>query len=331
MPVVLITPEIMLHKTVPCLEMLKSAGFEVAYPRNLAFTRGHCSVEETIDELSVCDALIAGGEYISQEVFSALPNLRVIARAGVGYDRIDVAAATEHGVVLTITPTANHEAVAEHALMLLLAASKQLSFNDRQARAGKWPKQVSYPVRGATVGILGLGRIGQSFSLRVRGLGVTIIATEKYPNEAFVLENEIELVDFDTLLARSDYLSIHCPINEETLGIFDGEAFGKMKPHSILVNTARGGIVVESDLVAALKNGRLRAAGLDCFEQEPPSSDNPLFQLEQVVCTPHIAGSDLKSQDDMGIESADCITKLYSGQWPAAAVVNGELQNRWKW
>lgn len=331
MPVVLMTPEIMMHKNTSHVEMLNEAGFDVVYPQNRVFTRGLCSVEETTDELSVCDAVIAGGEVFSRNVLTALPKLRVIARSGVGYDKVDVAAATEHNVVLTITPTANHESVAEHALMLLLAVAKRLTFNDRKARAGEWPMQQSYSVRGTTVGILGLGRIGRSFAIRARALGVQLIATETYPDRDFVREHDVELVDFDTLLARSDYLSIHCPLNDETRGRFNKAAFAKMKPDSILVNTARGGIVVESELIAALESGHLRGAGLDCFEREPPSPDNPLFQMEQVVCTPHIAGSDDKSQDDMGIEAADCIIKLHSGEWPAAAVINRELQDGWRW
>ncbi len=331
MPVVLITPELMLNKSAPYVDMLQAAGFTIAYPQNPIFTRGLCSEEETIDELRVCHAVIAGGEVFSRNVLAALPNLRVISRSGVGYDKVDVAAATDHNVVLTITPTANHEAVAEHALMLLLAVAKRLTFNDRKARAGEWPMQQSWPVRGTTVGILGLGRIGRSFAVRVRALGVKLIATETDADEDFVRKHDIELVEFDELLARSDYLSLHCPLNNETRGKFDKGAFVKMKPGCILVNTARGGIVVESELIASLDSGHLRGAGLDCFEVEPTSSDNPLFQMEQVVCTPHIAGSDDKSQEDMGIEAADCITKLYSGQWPAEAVINRELRDGWKW
>ena len=152
-----------------------------------------------------------------------------------------------------------------------------------------------------------------------------------YPDEEFVNEHDIELVGFDTLLARSDFLSIHCPLNDETRGKFDRAAFAKMKRHCVLINTARGAIVVESELIAALQSGHLRGAGLDCFEQEPPSTGNPLFRMEQLVCTPHIAGNDKKSQDDMGIEAADCIIKLYSDEWPAAAIVNSELQDSWKW
>ena len=228
-------------------------------------------------------------------------------------------------------PAYSPYAVAEHAVMLLLAAAKRLTFNNRMARAGEWPMLASFPVRGTTVGILGLGRIGRSFAVRVRALGVKLIATESYPQQDFVRENGIELVDFGELLARSDFLSIHCPLNDETRGRFDKSAFAKMKPNCILVNTARGGIVVESELIAALAGGRLRGAGLDCFEREPPSPDNPLFQMDQVVCTPHIAGSDQKSQEDMGIEAADCIIKLQAGAWPAAAVVNRELQDGWKW
>jgi D-3-phosphoglycerate dehydrogenase/(S)-sulfolactate dehydrogenase len=331
MPVALITPEVMLHKPASYVDMLQKADFDVVYPKNSIFTRGDCSEAETIDELSVCDAVIAGGEVFSPNVLAALPKLRVIARSGVGYDKVNVAAATKQSVVLTITPTANHESVAEHALMLMLAAAKRLGFNDRKTRSGEWPMQPSFPVRGTTVGILGLGRIGRSFATRVRALGVQLVATETYPDEEFVRENMIELVAFDELLARSDYLSIHCPLNDETRGRFDRSAFAQMKPNSILVNTARGGLVVESALIEALQNGHLGGAGLDCFEQEPPAMDNPLFRLDQVVCTPHVAGSDERSQEDMGIEAADCIIKLYSGTWPTDAVINRELREGWKW
>ena len=137
-------------------------------------------------------------------------------------------------------------------------------------------------------------------------------------------QHGIELVDFDSLLAQSDYLSIHCPLNADTRGRFDKSAFAKMKTTCVLINAARGGIVVESDLIEALKSGNLRGAGLDCLEEEPPSPNNPLFQMDHVVFTPHVASADYRSQEDMGIEAADCIIKLHTGEWPTAAVVNND-------
>jgi D-3-phosphoglycerate dehydrogenase len=331
MPIVLISPEAYLNKPAPYVEMLRAAGFDVRYPKDPLLTRGLGSEEQTIDELRGASAIIAGGEFFSDRVLAALPELRVIARAGVGYDRVDVPACTRHGVLLTITPTANHDAVAEQALALIFAVAKRIVFYDKALRSGRWPRELTQPLRGQTLGVLGLGRIGRSTAVRAMLLGMKVIATEPYPNVSFVQANRIELVDFDTLLARSDYLSIHCPLNEQSRGLFNKSVFAKMKPGSVLVNTSRGGLVVEADLLAALRSGHLRAAGLDVFEQEPPAPDNPLFQLDNVVLSPHIAGNDDRSSEDMGIECARCIITLHEGGWPDGAVVNDELKGKWKW
>ncbi|MBM4077056.1 MAG: lactate dehydrogenase, partial [Planctomycetes bacterium] len=257
--------------------------------------------------------------------------LKVIARSGVGYDRVDVPAATKRGIPVTITPTANHESVAETMLALLFAVAKGIVSNDGRVRSGKWSRNLTEPVRGKTVGLLGLGRIGRSTAIRVRALGMKVLVTETNPDQNFVKQHGIELVDFDSLLARSDYVSIHCPLNAETKGLFNKTVFAKMKPGSVLINTARGGLVVEADLIEALKSGHLSGAGLDVFEQEPAKSDNPLFQFENIVVSPHLGGADKLSQENMAIEAADCIIKLSKNQWPVGAVVNDELRQTWKW
>jgi phosphoglycerate dehydrogenase-like enzyme len=331
MPTALITPENLLHEDGPYVANLKDAGFEVAFPREKTFTRGLCGEQETIEQLSICDALIAGGEHLTESVLAALPRLRVIARSGVGYDRVDVAAATARKIAVTITPTANHESVAEHAMMLLLGVAKSIVVNDQHSRAGRWPMPTTQPVRGRTCGIFGLGRIGRSFAVRAKAMGMRVIATEMYPDEDFVAQHGIELVDFDALLSSSDYLSIHCPVTEETTRLFKKDVFAKMKPGSVFINTARGALVVEADLYDALQSGHLLGAGTDVYEQEPPSADNPLFQLDNIICTPHCASADWRSQEDMGIEAADCIIKLHRGLWPKGAVVNPVLESDWSW
>jgi phosphoglycerate dehydrogenase-like enzyme len=234
-------------------------------------------------------------------------------------------------VVVTITPTSNHAAVAELALALLFAVAKSMVAGDRALRAGRWPRESTMPIRGKTLGILGLGRIGRSMATRSQSLGMTVIATEQFPDQKFIAEHGIELVDFPTLLARSDIVSLHCPLTDETRGIMNADAFARMKPGSVFLNTARGKLVVEKDLVAALRSGHLRGAGLDVFEEEPPSRDNPLFALDNVVVSPHIAGCDEMSLVGMGVEAAQCIVKLSRGEWPEGAVVNAELKGRWKW
>ncbi len=328
---VLITPEALRHKEGRHADLLRDAGLEIVYPKNPKFTRGLSSEAEAVDELSVADAVLAGGEHITANVLEKLPNLRVIARTGVGYDRVDIAASTAHGVVVTITPTANHAAVAEHALALLFAISKNVVVTDRLTRAGKWPRDLIEPIRGKTIGIFGLGRIGRSMAVRSAALGMQVIAHDPIPDIAFAHEHDVELVDFDTLVQRSDVLSIHCPIMDSTRHIINRQVFSRMKPTAILINTARGPIVNEADLVTALTGGEIKGAGLDVFEQEPPAKDNPLFDLDNVVMTPHTAGADALASRDMAIEAADCVVKLYRGQWPEGAVVNAQIKESWHW
>ena len=330
MPTALITPEALYEQPGPHVDRLAEAGFEVKYPEDSTFTRGR-SPEETIAGLEGIDAILAGGERLTAEVMEGCPGLRVIARCGVGFDRVDIPAATRLGRVVTITPTANHAAVAEQALALLFGVSKRIAVHDKLVRSGGWTTEPMRPIRGQTMGIFGLGRIGRSMAVRCASLGMTVIATEKYPDEAFCAEQGIELVDFDTLLSRSDAISIHCPLNDETHGLFNADVLTRMKSGSVLINTARGKIIVESDLLEALQNGPLAAAGLDVFEQEPASSDNPLFALDNIVASPHLAGADTTSIQDMANEAADCIATLYEGDWPGPAVINPDVQASWSW
>ena len=330
MPVVLITPEEMLHKETPYTGMLREVGFEIHYPQDPTFTRGLSSEQATIEQLGICDAVIAGGECFTKNVIEALPRLRVIARSGVGYDRVDVTTATERGIPVTITPTANFDAVAEHTLGLLFAVAKSVVAFDRSARTD-WSRWLTMPVRGTTLGLLGLGRIGCAVATRAKALGMTVIAVEPYPDQQFVAEHGIKLVDRDTLLANSDYLSVHCPLTEETQGMIDQSWFDRMKPGCVFLNTARGQLVVEADLIKALQSGRLRAAGLDVLEQEPPDPDNPILRMDNVVLSPHNGGEDTLSSLNMGLEAAECILKLYRGEWPEDCVINKELQDGWKW
>lgn len=332
MPTVLITPEPLIGAPGPHITLLEEAGFGIAFPEDTTFTRGLVSEQETIDVLRGHSAVIAGGEFFTPKVLAELNDLRVIARAGVGYDRVDVAAATERGIAVTITPTANHESVAEQTFALLFAVAKSVVLHDKAARAGRWPNQLTEPVRGKTLGILGLGRIGRSVAVRALAMRMEVIATEPFPDEAFLRRCEnIELVDFDTLLARSDYLTIHCPLNEKTAGLMNRDSFARMKPGSVLINTARGKLVAEADLMDALTNGPLSGAGLDVFEDEPVSPDNPLLRMDRIVISPHLAGIDKRAQADMAIEAANCIIRLHRGEWPREAVVNEELRQGWKW
>jgi len=331
MPTVLIVPEAMRDVPGPYVDVLTGAGFDIRYPKNPQLGRNLCSCEELIDELAVADASLASVEAYSAELIAALPKLKVIARCGVGYDRVDVPAATGRKIPVTITPHANHEAVAELTLALLFAATKLIVPNDNRVRAGDWTRSPLMPIRGKTLGIFGLGRIGRSLAFRAPALGMRVIACEKFPSPEFVRSHNIELVDFDVLLNRSDFVSVHAPHNRETEGLFNKDAFAKMKPGSIFLNTSRGPLMVEADLLNALQAGTIRAAGLDVFETEPPGADNPLLKLDNVVVSPHVAGIDETSIVAMGVEAAQCIVKLYQGGWPDGSVVNDELHEQFRW
>ena len=168
-------------------------------------------------------------------------------------------------------------------------------------------------------------------AVRAIALGMRVLAFETYPPADFLAKHPVTLVSLDQLYAESDFLSLHCPLTEETRGLINQTSLAKMKKGSTLINTARGGLVKEADLLIALTSGHLRAAGLDVFEIEPTFAANPLFQLDNVVVTPHLAGIDWLSLQNMGIESANNIVNLYNNHWPEGSVVNHELKPIWKW
>ena len=327
----LISSDGRLDRNGPYVRLLEEAGFGVRYSEGLDFPRGLADDQGTIEQLRGVAAVLAWGERYTRGVLAALPELKVIARIGVGLDSVDVPAATARGIAVTVTPTANHEAVAEHTMALLFAVAKSIPRDDKATRAGEWPIELHQPIRGKTLGIVGLGRIGRSTAVRAVAMRMNVIATEKYPDQAFVEQHGIELIDLDALLARSHYVSLHCPLSEETRGLIDRQRLARMRPDGVLINTARGGLVVEEHLLEALTSGRLRAAALDVFEREPASADNPLFQLDNVVISSHTAGTDTLSMENMGIEAAQCIIELSRGRWPDEAAVNGELKKTWRW
>jgi phosphoglycerate dehydrogenase-like enzyme len=315
------------EQTGPHLDLLREAGFTVCFPPKPDLT----DEDETISVMQGVSAAIAGGEPYNRRVMAGLPDLRVISRWGVGVDRIDLEAVTRHNVVVTITPTANHEAVAEHAVALLLAVSRSIVQRNDQIHQGLWVRRASLPLREQTLGLIGLGRIGRSVAVRAEAFRMRLLAYELFPDRAFARSHGIELVDLDTLLAQSDYISLHVPLTEETRGLINRRTISQMKKGAFLVNTSRGGLVVEDDLVAALKSGRLAGAGLDVFVEEPVGQDHPLLRLDNVVATDHSAGVDTRSVEAMAVEAARNIVDLYRGGWPAPAVANPAVRRTWKW
>jgi len=275
-------------------------------------------------------AALAGSEPYSERVLAANPQLRVVARVGVGYDAVDVAAATARGVAVTIAPNTNQDAVAEHTFCLMLGLVKNLVAQHLGTCALKWPRGANLPLRQRTLGIAGLGRTGKSVAVRGEAFGMRLLAYEPYPDKAFAAAHGVEFVSFERLLAESDFLSLHLPLTGASKYLIDRKALAMMKPTAFLINTARGGLVCEEDLLEALRTNKIAGAGLDVFEEEPPGK-NPLFQLENVLLTPHAAGGDVQSRDDMSLSAAEAIVALSRGEWPAEKVVNPEVRERFRW
>lgn len=318
-------------REVTFVRMLEKADFEVRMIYDDSFSHGHSTDEEEIALLQGASAVIAAGERYTKKVIESLPELRVISRVGVGFDSVDVSAATSNDVILTITPNSNHEAVAEHTMALIMSVAKSIVSRDKAMRSGGWPKETLMPIRGSTLGIVGLGRIGRDLAARGVAMKMDVIATDPQPNLEFVEKHAIQLVTLDHLLKTSDFVSLNCALSEHTHRLIDRHSLALMKPTAVLINTARGGLVVESDLIEALESGQIGGAGLDVFEIEPTAKDNKLYSMDNVVLSPHMAGLDTLSVEDMVNEAAQCVIDLFRGRWPEEAIINGELSGKWIW
>jgi phosphoglycerate dehydrogenase-like enzyme len=306
------------------LDTLRGAGYEAVYPQRAA----QLTEDEILRELKGVQASVAGSEPYTRRVIEAHPQLRVIARVGVGYDAIDVQAATEHGIAVTTTPGANHDAVAEQTFALMLALTRNLIPQHLGTCAGKWPRKTLLPLRRQTLGIAGLGRIGKAVAVRGSAFQMKLLSYEPYPDRNFVARHHVELVGFEQLLGRSDFVSLHVPLTPESRHLINRRTLALMRPTAFLINTARGGLVNEADLLAALQAGKLAGAGLDVFEEEPPPP-SPLFRMDNVVVTPHAAGGDWLSRDEMAFMAAESIVLLNRGEWPAERVVNPQVRTKW--
>lgn len=307
--------------------ILTGAGFRLIEPPGA----DALTAEQFAALLPEADALIAGGEPVTADSMAASDRLRVIARVGVGYDAVDIDAATRRGVVVTITPGTNQESVAEHAFALMLAVTRRIAENDARVRQGRWDRVILSPLRGRTLGLLGLGRIGRAMVPRARAFGMDVIVHELLPTDEFDAQHGIRRVSFADLIRESDVLSLHTPLTPATRGLFAKDVFDRMKPGSVLINTARGGLVVEPDLRDALTAGPLAGAGLDVLDREPPDPANPLLTLPNVVLAPHLGGIDSRALADMADLAARCVVTLRDGGWPTDCIVNPELAPGWSW
>jgi D-3-phosphoglycerate dehydrogenase len=312
----------------------------------LAFLKAHnCSVvpsglppgvpdtsltkERVFDLLRDVDAWIVATAPVTREMLTSFPQLSVIAKRGVGYDQVDVAAAKEFGRVVTFAPGGNGPSVADHTIALMLAVAKRLCEFRELVRMGNWSVQPVTELYQKTVGLVGLGRIGRGVAQRLKGFETTILAFDEKPDQEYADTNGIRFVDLPYLLKESDYISLHLPLTPSSRNLINEAALRAMKETAILVNTARGGLVDEAALLRALRIGQIAGAGLDVLlgEQEPawrPVADE-LMSLPNVVVTPHVAGASREGLARGNLLAAQGIVAVFDGGAPAAEclVVDG--------
>jgi len=311
------------------VEKIDEAGLKLLEGISEVKLASGASEETLMEESRDMDAIVirALGR-ITAKVMDNAPRLKVVGRHGVGVDNIDVEAATRRGIPVVYTPEANAEAVADHAMGLIIALAKNIVWGNCALKfRGNWNfryEQRGTDVYGKTLGIIGLGRIGRRVAKRARGFDMRVLVYDPYVNRDSALKVGVELVDLETLLRSSDFITVHVPLTEETRKLLGEREFNLMKPGAFLVNTSRGEVVDEKAIVKALSTGRLAGAGLDVFEREPPDPENPLFKLDNVVVTPHMASHTVESLRRMAIEVAEGVVKVLKGETPTN-IVNPEV------
>jgi D-3-phosphoglycerate dehydrogenase len=271
------------------------------------------SLEELKKIISEYDAIIIRSETkLKAEIIEAADRLKVIGRAGIGLDNVDLRAATKKGIVVMNTPQENAIAAAEHTIAMMLSISRKIPQATATMRAGKWEKRkfVGVELYGKTLGLIGIGVIGTIVADRARGLKMKAIGYDPYLSKEVAEKKGVELVSMDELLNKSDFISVHTPLTDETRNLIDKNSFRKMRSGVILVNCARGGIVNEKDLYEAIKEGKVAGAALDVFEKEP-AIGNPLLELEEVICTPHLGASTGEAQENVSIAIAQQIVDYF--------------------
>lgn len=312
-------------------------GFKVLIPqdisdagKNYLIEKGYeviigtdSSVETICEEVVGCDAILARTAPYPKSVMESGKKLKVISRYGAGTDNIDIDAATELGIQVTNAPIANCNSVAEHTIALILSCASNIVYMDNQVRNGNWEernKTKSIEVEGKVLGLIGLGRIGRSVANKAcNGLGMKVIGYDPYISSENSIENIEVLDDINEVYKRADFISLHIPATDETKGSINSEVFKIMKNTAYLINCARGEIVNESDLYNALKSNEIKGAAIDVMCQEPPEANHPLFELNNIIISPHNGALTIEAMDRMGVHAAMGIDEVLTGlkpTWP---------------
>lgn len=287
-------------------------------------------VKEEKDLIRACkeaDGLINQYSLLTRNVLEQLPKCKVLARYGVGVDSIDLKAATDLGIIVANVPDYCMEEVADQTIAMILTLIRKTAFFDRKVKSGQWDFHQGVPIyrtKGKILGLIGCGKIGLEVAKRISAFGVKVMTFDPYLGKA---PEGVDLKDFDTVLKESDFISIHCPLNESTRHLIGEKEFKKMKKKPFLINTSRGPIIDEKALIQALQNGLLSGAGLDVLEKEPPDSQSPLLKMENVVLSPHIGFYSEESISELKRRTAKNVADVLLGKWPGS-VVNREVRGK---
>lgn len=284
------------------VQIFKDRGVDVDYLPDLGKDK-----DALLAKIGQYDGLaIRSATKVTEKLITAATNLKVIGRAGIGVDNVDIPAASRRGIIVMNTPFGNSITTAEHAIAMIFALARQIPEANASTHAGKWEKNrfMGVEITGKTLGIIGCGNIGSIVAARGVGLKMRVIAFDPFLSDKRAEELGVDKVELDELFARADFITLHTPMTDKTKGIVNADAISRMKDGVRIVNCARGGLVVEADLIAALKSGKVAGAGIDVFETEP-ATDSPLFGMENVVATPHLGASTAEAQENVALQVAE--------------------------
>ncbi len=300
----------------PHHDLLNGSGHDVHCERGLL------SEQQMLDLVGDFDAFLCGDDAITRAVLEkATPKLKIIAKYGIGVDKIDVAAATEMGLPVCFTPGVNHTTVAEHSFALMLALFRHLVEEVNYVRAGQWKRLTGHEIMGKTIGIVGLGRIGKEVAIRAKAFGLKVIGNDLYWPEEFAKAHGIERAEtFDDVFEKADIISLHTNLTAETRDLISAKSIAKMKDGVVILNCARGELVNTADMVEALKSGKVGGYGADVLDEEPPRPDHPLLSAPNCVLTPHIGSRTHESVQRQATMATKNLLLCLEGKQPLAQV-----------
>ncbi|MDX1680888.1 MAG: phosphoglycerate dehydrogenase [Akkermansiaceae bacterium] len=300
----------------PHHQLLESSGVEVVKER------GPLSESQMLDLVGKFDAILCGDDAITRKVLEkATPRLKILSKYGIGVDKIDVEAATEMGIPLSFCPGVNHTTVAEHTFALLLGLNRKLVEEVNHTRKGEWKRLTGHEIMGKTIGVVGLGRIGKEVVIRAKAFGMKVIGYDVWWDEEFTKAHEVERAeDLKKLFAKSDVISLHTNLTEETRDMIRADTIAGMKENVIILNCSRGEVVKTDDLVAALRNGKVGGYGADVLDEEPPPPNHPLLNAPNCLITPHIGSRTHESVQRQAMMATENLLKMLKGEKPLAQV-----------